>query len=277
MKKLLTLLLTLGLLLSLCACGGAKDNGADSKVIKVAATAVPHAEILEKAKEVLAKDGWDLKVTVYNDYVQPIQVVESGEMDANYFAHEPYLNNFNDEQGTTQTLVCKVHSEPMGIYTGKVASLQDLKEKDEILVPNDGTNETRALKLLEANGVIVLPEGTTDESLVTVKDLTDDNYLVKGIVIKEAEAATIPHILQDAALAVLNGNYAMEAGITDKGIAFEAADSDRMVTYVNVLACKADHKDSEAVQALAKVLRSDEIKNFIQEKYNGTVIFFEGE
>ena len=276
MKKLIIVLLSVLCVLSLTACGS-KDNSEKSKTITVAATAVPHAEILEKAPDILKAEGWELKTIVYNDYIQPIEVVESGDADANYFAHEPYLNNYNSEFKTSQVVVAKIHSEPMGIYTGKVKELSQLAAGDEILVPNDGTNETRALMLLEANGILVLPEGTTNESLITKKDLKDENYLVKGVTLKEIEAATIPHIIDDAAIAVLNGNYAMEAGITERGIAFEAADSDRMVTYVNVLACKDGSQDSEAIQALAKTLKSEEMKQFILEKYNGTVIFYEGE
>lgn len=273
MKKILTVFVSILLVISLTACGEKEDE----KTIKVSCTAVPHAEILEKAKEILAKDGYNLEITIFNDYVQPIKVVEEGEMDANYFAHVPYLDNYNSENNATQVAVAKVHSEPMGIYAGNVNSLADLKAGDEILVPNDGTNETRALKLLEANNILKLPEGTTDETLLTVNDLKEENYLVSGIKIVELEAANIPHSLDSAAIAVLNGNYAMEAKITDKGIAFEAADSDRMITYVNVLACCEARKDDEKIQALAKVLRSDEIKDYINTTYNGTVIFYEGE
>ena len=273
MKKIITLLLTVLIALTLAGCG-AKDEAKDEKVIKVACTAVPHAVILEKAKEILAKVGWDLQITIFNDYIQPIEVVESGEMDANYFAHVPYLDNYNAENKTSQVAVAKVHSEPLGIYTGKKTSIKELTAGDEIAVPNDGTNETRALLLLEANGILELPQGTTVDSIVTVNDIV--SYKIEGVKIIEMEAATIPHAIDDLALAALNGNYAMEAKITDRGIAFEAADSDLMVTYVNVLACKEANKDAANIKALADVLRSDEIKSFIQSEYNGTVIFYEG-
>lgn len=273
MKKVITLLFTVLLALTLVGCG-AKEEAKEEKVIKVACTAVPHAVILEKAKEILAKDGWDLQITIFNDYVQPIEVVESGEMDANYFAHVPYLDNYNAENKTSQVAVAKVHSEPLGIYTGKKASIADLAAGDEIAVPNDGTNETRALLLLEANGILELPQGTTVDSIVTVNDIV--SYKVDGIKIVEMEAANIPHVIDDLALAALNGNYAMEAKITDRGIAFEAGDSDLMVTYVNVLACKEENKEAAGVKALAEALRSEDIKNFIQSEYNGTVIFYEG-
>ena len=272
MKKIITLLVTLVLTLSLVACAGKTE---DDKTIKVAATAVPHAVILEEAKKILAKDGWNLEITIFNDYVQPIQVVESGDMDANYFAHVPYLDNYNAENGASQVAVCKVHSEPLGIYTGKRSSISELVAGDEIAVPNDGTNETRALLLLQANGVLTLPEGTTEESLVTVNDIVE--YKADGIKVVELEAANIPHMIDDLALAALNGNYAMEANITDRGIAFEAADSDLMVTYVNVLACKDGNQTNPGIIALANCLKSDEIKQFILNTYNGTVIFFEGE
>ena len=270
MKKILTVFVLVLLALTLTGC-----KKEDEKTIKVAATAVPHAVILEKAKEILAKDGWNLEITIFNDYVQPIEVVESGDMDANYFAHIPYLDNYNKENNAHQVAACKIHSEPLGIYTGKRKSISELQAQDEIAVPNDGTNETRALLLLEKNGVITLPQGTTEDSLVTAKDIV--SYNIEGIKIVELEAANIPHVIDDLALACLNGNYAMEAEITDRGIAFEAADSVNMVTYVNVLACKDGNQDNPGIQALAKCLRSDEIKAFIQNEYNGTVIFYEGE
>ena len=156
MKKLLTLLLSLLVLLTLVGCGS-KETASDTKKVSVAASPTPHAEILEKAKDLLAAKGYELEIVEFEDYVQPIEVVESGEIDCNYFAHTPYLNNYNAEHGTTQTVVGKVHYEPFGVYPGTKSSFADLADGDEIVVPNDGTNETRALLLLQDNGIITLP------------------------------------------------------------------------------------------------------------------------
>lgn len=269
MKKIFTVLV---IALLLCGCGSSNDE----KTIKVASTAVPHAEILEKAKELLKNDGYNLEITIFNDYIKPIEYVESGDMDCNYFAHVPYLDNYNLENDAHEVAVAKIHSEPLGIYAVNKNKLEDLANGDEIIVPNDSTNETRALLLLQENGIITLPAGTTVDSIVTVKDIVA--YKVEGIKITEMEAASIPHASGNSlAFICVNGNYAMEAGITDKGIKFESADSNLMVTYVNVLACKDGNQNNEKIQALASCLKSDEIKQFINDKYHGSVIFYEGE
>ena len=230
MKKIITVLLVA---LCLSACGAKKDE----KTISVACSPTPHAEILTKAKEILANDGWTLEIVEYEDYVQPINAVEDGELDANYFAHVPYINNFNAENGTNQVVAAKVHYEPFGIYPGKKASLNDLADGDEIIIPNDGSNETRALLLLQDNGIITLPADTTAESLVTKTDVKE--YKVK-INIVEQEAAQIARSKQDAAIVILNGNYALAAGlnVSKDAIAYEKADSSAAKTYVNVLAVK---------------------------------------
>ena len=268
MKKIITLLLVL---LTLCACSGKQEG--NEKKITVAASPTPHAEILAVAKEILAKEGWELEVHEFEDYVQPIEVVESGELDANYFAHVPYLNNYNEEHGTKQVVVGKVHYEPFGIYPGKKTALDQLEDGDEVLIPNDGTNETRALLLLQDNGILTLPDGTGADTIVTVNDVV--SYTV-NIKIVEVEAAQIARSREDAALVILNGNYALAAGlnVSRDAIAYEKADSSAAKTYVNVLAVKEGNENNEGIQALVKVLTSQEIKDFINETYEGAVVPF---
>ena len=272
MKKLLTLLLSLLVLLTLVGCGS-KETASDTKKVSVAASPTPHAEILEKAKDLLAAKGYELEIVEFEDYVQPIEVVESGEIDCNYFAHTPYLNNYNAEHGTTQTVVGKVHYEPFGVYPGTKSSFADLSDGDEIVVPNDGTNETRALLLLQDNGIITLPEGTDASSLVTKLDIVSKSVDVE---IVEVEAATVSRYRDQAALVVLNGNYALAAGLSvaKDSIAYESASSSAAVTYVNVVATTEKGKDNEGVKALVEVLESQEIKDFINEKWDGSVVPF---
>ena len=269
MKKLFVVLLSVLCVLSLAGCGGKKDE----KTISVACSPTPHAEILEKAKEVLAKDGWTLEIREFEDYVQPIQVVESGEIDANYFAHIPYLNNYNAENGTTQTVVARVHYEPFGIYAGKKSSLSDLASGDDIAIPNDGTNETRALLLLQDNGIITLPEGTGADTVVTVNDIV--SYKV-DVNIVELEAAQISMHRDSAALVILNGNYALAAGlnVSKDAIAFEKADSNAAKTYVNVLATTEANANNEGLLALKEVLESKEIAEYMNATYEGAVVPF---
>lgn len=269
MKKLFVVLLSVLCVLSLVGCGGKKDE----KTISVACSPTPHAEILEKAKEVLAKDGWTLEIKEFEDYVQPVNVVESGEIDANYFAHIPYLDNFNAENGTTQTVVARVHYEPFGIYPGKKKSLAELIDGDEIIVPNDGSNETRALLLLQDNGIITLPKGTSADSLVTKTDIVSYNV---NISVSEQEAAQIARQKDDAALVVLNGNYALAAGlnVAKDAIAFEKADSSAAKTYVNVLATTEANANNEGLLALKAVLESKDIADFMNATYEGAVVPF---
>ena len=272
MKKLLKLLLAAVLTFSIIGCsGGSDDSSDDSKVITVAASPTPHAEILEKAGEILAEDGWTLKVTEFEDYIQPINVVESGEIDCNYFAHSPYINNYNDENGTKEVILAKIHYEPFGIYPGTKSSLDDLADGDTIVIPNDGTNETRALLLLQDNGIITLPEGTDATSLVTKLDIVSYS---KDIEIVEVEAAVVSHYTSEAAFVVLNGNYALAAGlnVAKDAIAYELASSSAASTYANVVVVKEGNEDNEGVQALIEVLQSQEIQDFINEKWEGSVI-----
>ena len=269
MKKLFVVLLSVLCVLSLAACGGKKDE----KTISVACSPTPHAEILEKAKEILAKDGWTLDIREFEDYVQPIKVVESGEIDANYFAHTPYLNDYNNENGTSQVVVGKVHYEPFGIYAGKKTSLADLEDGDEILVPSDSTNETRALLLLQDNGIIELPEGTGADTIVSKNDIVKYNVQVD---ITELEAAQIGRSRADAAVVILNGNYALAEGLNvlKDSIAFEKSDSSAAKTYANVLAVKKGNENNEGIKALVEVLESQEIKDFITKTYEGSVVAY---
>ena len=244
----------------------------DSKVIKVAASATPHAEILEEAKPLLEKEGYDLEVTVFDDYVQPNEVVDSGDFDANYFQHAPYMEQFNKEKGTKLVDAGDIHYEPFGIYPGTKKSLDEIADGDEIAVPNDTTNEARALLLLQDNGIIKLKDGAG--LTATVNDIAGNPHNIK---IVELEAAQVARVTGETAFVVLNGNYALQAGYSVKkdALAYEAADSEAAKTYVNIIAVKDGNQDSDAIKALVKVLKSDDIKKFIDEKYDGAVIAFE--
>ena len=244
----------------------------DSKVIKVAASATPHAEILEEAKPLLEKEGYDLEVTVFDDYVQPNEVVDSGDFDANYFQHAPYTEQFNKEKGTKLVDAGDIHYEPFGIYPGTKKSLDEIADGDEIAVPNDTTNEARALLLLQDNGIIKLKDGAG--LTATVNDIAENPHNIK---IVELEAAQVARVTGETAFVVLNGNYALQAGYSVKkdALAYEAADSEAAKTYVNIIAVKDGNQDSDAIKALVKVLKSDDIKKFIDEKYDGAVIAFE--
>lgn len=269
MKKLVSFGLSLALAVSALSVGAFAE---EDKTITVAASATPHAEILEQAKPLLEEQGWDLEVTVFDDYVQPNLVVESGDFDANYFQHIPYLENFNEEQGTHLVNAGGIHYEPFGIYPGTKSTLDELEDGDTIAVPNDTTNEARALLLLEANGVIKLKE---DAGLTaTVKDIEENPHNVE---IQELEAAQVPRVKDEVAFVVLNGNYALQAGfsVAKDAIAYETSDSEAAKTYVNVIAVKEGNENSDKINALVSVLKSDEIKNYITETYDGAVIPFE--
>ena len=252
---------------ALTGCGST-----DTQVIKVAASATPHAEILEEAKPLLAKEGYDLQVTVFDDYVQPNEVVDSGDFDANYFQHAPYMEQFNKEKGTKLVDAGDIHYEPFGIYPGTKKSLDEIADGDEIAVPNDTTNEARALLLLQDNGIIKLKDGAG--LTATVNDIAENPHNIK---IVELEAAQVARVTGETAFVVLNGNYALQAGYSVKkdALAYEAADSEAAKTYVNIIAVKDGNQDSDAIKALVKVLKSDDIKKFIDEKYDGAVIAFE--
>ena len=266
MKRVLASIAAATLTLALAVPAAAEGT------IKIAASPTPDAEILEAAKSILAVEGWDLEVSEFEDYVQPNLVVESGDFDANYFQHVPYLESFNEEKGTHLVDAGDIHYEPFGIYPGTKKSLDELEDGDTIAVPNDTTNEARALLLLQDNGVLTLKEGAG--LTATVNDIESTT---KDIKIQELEAAQVPRVLNEVAFAVINGNYAVEAGLSvaDDAIAYEASDSEAAKTYVNIIAVKEGNENNEGIVALVDALKSDEIKDFINETYNGAVIPYE--
>lgn len=260
----LVLVLSLGVL---TACGGS-SSGDEDKTIKVAASPTPHAEILNSVADALAEEGWTLEVVEFEDYVQPNVATTEGDVDANYFQHVPYLNDYNAENGTELVAVGNVHYEAMGVYKGKKDSLDALEDGDKIGVPNDTTNEARALQLLAANGVIKLKDGVGLEATKT--DIVDNP---KNVEIVELEAASIPGSLPDLAFGVINANYALGAELTtDDAVAYEATDSEAAETYVNVIVVNAGNENSEKTQALVKAVQTDAVKAFIEEQYKGAVI-----
>lgn len=270
MKKIVAIL-TAGVIVSMMLAGCGKSAGKDDRTITVAASATPHAEILEQAKPLLEAKGYDLEVTIFDDYVQPNNVVESEEFDANYFQHIPYLNEFNEEQGTHLVNAGGIHYEPFGIYAGTKSDLSALADGDEIAVPNDTTNEARALLLLEANGVLTLKQGVG--LTATVNDVESYNKQIK---IVELAAESVKDAIPDAAFVVLNGNYALEAGLSvgKDALAYELQNSEAAATYVNVIAVKEGHENDDKIKALVEVLKSDEIVNYINDTYDGAVVPF---
>lgn len=283
MKKALSFALTLALALTLTACGTPKapagssgsgspaGNGSDVStpvepaILNVAASATPHAEILEQIVPILAEQNIDLKIHVYGDYIVPNTAVEEGEEDANYFQHLPYLNSFNKDNGTHLVSVAGIHIEPMGIYAGKTASLDALPDGATIAVPNDPTNEGRALLLLEAQGLIKLNDSSNLEA--TPNDIVENP---KNLKFKELEAAMVPKTVEEVDLSIINVNYALEAGFnpTEDALAIEASDS----PYVNIIAVKEGNEQNPAVLALVEALKSETVRSFIQEKYAGAVV-----
>ena len=294
MKKLISATLAATLALSLAACGStasttetasseaastestaASSEAAESTsdlagtTLKVAASPTPHAEILNVAKEVLAEQGIDLEVVEFSDYVQPNLVTENGEVDANYFQHTPYLDSFNEENGTHLVSVGAVHYEPFGIYPGKSDDLANIADGATIAVPNDTTNEARALQLLAAQGLITVRDGAG--LTATINDITDNPH---NLQIKEIEAAQLPRTVQDVDFAVINGNYAMEAGFSvgTDALAIEDASSEAAQTYANVLVVKEGNESDPAIQALYAALTSDKVKDYINSTYDGAVV-----
>jgi YaeC family lipoprotein len=250
----------------------ASETTESKGTITVAASPTPHAEILAQAAKLLADQGWTLEVTEFEDYVQPNLVVDSGDIDANYFQHVPYLDDFNAENGTALVSVAGIHYEPFGIYPGTKADLAELTDGDVIAVPNDTTNEARALLLLQDNGIITLKQGA--DLKATVKDIEENPY---NINIQELEAAQVSRVKDEVAFVVLNGNYALEAGfsVAHDAVAYESSDSVAAQTYVNVLVVKEGNENKEGIQALAEVLKSQEIKQYIIDTYDGAVVPFE--
>lgn len=272
MKKFFAILLTGVLTLGLAACGGsaeapADDASAEAITLKIGASPTPHAEILEAAKEELAAKGINLEIVEFTDYVQPNLATESGDLDANFFQHLPYLESFNAEQGTDLVSIGAVHYEPMGIYAGTVTDLTNIPEGTKIGIPNDATNGGRALLLLEANGLITLdPEAGTS---ATKLDIVDNPLNLEII---EMEAAQLPLSLGDLGLAVINGNYAMQNGLkTEDALAIEAADSLAATTYGNIVAVKAGNENAPGLAELMEVLQGPTIAEFINSTYGGAV------
>ena len=293
MKKLISATLAASLALSLAACGStaSTDSVAASSestatssaaaestaetgelagtTLKVAASPTPHAEILNVAKEILAEQGIDLEVVEFSDYVQPNLVTESGEVDANYFQHKPYLDGFNVKQGTHLVSVGPVHYEPLGIYPGKSDDLANIADGATIAVPNDTTNEARALQLLATQGLITVRD---DAGLTaTINDITENPHNIK---FEEIEAAQLPRTVQDVDFAVINGNYALAAGFSVKNdaLATEDASSEAAQTYANILAVKEGRENDPAIQALYAALTSDKVKDYINSTYDGAVV-----
>lgn len=265
MKKTIAILLTLVLTLGLFAgCGKQAD-----KTITVAASPTPHAEILRAAAGELEKQGYTLKVVEYADYVVPNEVVESGDADANYFQHQPYLDTFNQEHSTHLVSVAKLHYEPFGIYAGSVKSLDALSDGDKVAIPNDGTNRARALLLLQANGLIKLKDGA--DLTATKLDIVENP---KNLDVVEMEAAQLPRVLDSVAIAVINGNYALGAGLSVGKDALAAEDSASAAaqTYPNVLVVKEGNENSEKTKALIAALESDTVRTYIEEHYDGAVV-----
>ena len=238
---------------------------AHAETLTVAATPVPHAEILEFVKPALAKEGVDLKVKVFTDYIQPNVQVAEKRLDANFFQHQPYLDEFNKAKGTSLVAVTGVHLEPLGAYSNKIKDLKDLPSGANVVIPNDATNGGRALLLLAKNGLITLKDPTN--ILSTIKDITGND---KNLKFRELEAATLPRVLTQVDLALINTNYALEAKLdpSKDALVIEGNDS----PYVNILVSRADNKDSDAMQKLAAALHSPEVKKFITEKYKGAVL-----
>lgn len=281
MKKLVSLLLTGTLALGLLAGCGSNGGGAaatptpatggdpaQAVTLKIGASPAPHEEILQVVKEILAGQGITLEIVEFTDYIQPNEAVESGDIDANYFQHITYMNNFNAEQGTHLASVAEIHYEPMGIYAGRVASLTDLPDGAEIGVPNDPTNGGRALLLLQEQGLITLPEDAGLEP--TVLDIVDNPHNFK---ITEMEAAQLPRSLDSLDVAVVNGNYAIQAGLkVSDALAIESAEGTAGTAYVNVLTVKEGRENETAIQALAEAMRSQQVKDYITETYGGAVV-----
>ena len=283
-KRLFALALSVVTCLSLAACGGGSNNAATSgaatsaatstpastegTTLKVGATPAPHAEILEQVKPILAKEGITLDIVEYNDYNTPNDAVEDGSLDANYFQHITYMNNYNKDNGTHLASVAEVHYEPFGLYAGKTASIADLPDGAQIAVPNDATNEARALLLLQQEGLIKLADGVGINA--TKLDITENK---KNLEILELEAAQIPTRLKDVDLAVINGNYAIDAGLkVADALAVESKDGDAATAYVNVVAVKEGNEKNAAIQALVKALESDTIREYINNTYGGAVV-----
>lgn len=250
----------------------ADDTSADDKVIKVGATSTPHGEILEFVKDKLAEQGYDLQITIYDDYVLPNTAVADGELDANYHQHTPYLNSYNEANGTDLVPAASIHYEPFGLYGNGVASVADIADGASIVIPADDSNETRALLLLRQEGLIELPEGANANDGVTTLDIVDDHGYNITTVQADTVAAQFANS-DEGSLAVINGNYAIAAGLDiNSALAVEDASGDAAQTYANIVAVRNGDQDTPKIQALINALKSDDVKQFIADKYNGAVV-----
>ena len=264
MKKILSILLTIVVIFALSGCGAKKEVAVtDKKIIKVGASPVPHKEILEAIKPILAKEGYTLEIVEFTDYVTPNTALGEGQIDANFFQHIPYLQSFSKEKGLDLDYTVKVHLEPMGVYSNKYKKLSDLKNGAKIAIPSDPTNGARALKVLEKQGLIKLKSG----DIISKLDITENK---KNFKITELDAPQLPRILKDVDAAVINSNFAIEANLnpTKDALAIESKDS----PYANVLAVKKEDKTKPYIRALSKALNSPEVKKFIEDRYKGNII-----
>ncbi|MBQ6249598.1 MAG: metal ABC transporter substrate-binding protein [Oscillospiraceae bacterium] len=277
MKKIIVTLLALALVLSLAACGS-NNAGTDAQTpaadttITVGASSTPHAEILEQVTEALAAEGYTLKVIIYDDYVLPNQALSDGSLDANYFQHTPYLNSYNASNGTDLVSAALIHYEPFGLYGNGVAAVADIADGATILIPADDSNETRALLLLQQEGLITLPEGANATDGVTTLDIVDNH----GYDIQAIQADTVPVQLANSTegtVAVINGNYAIQAGLkVADALAVEDASGNAAQTYANIIAVRAGEENSAKTQALVKALQTDAVKQYIADSYDGAVV-----
>ena len=270
-KSILSILLAGALVIGLVGCGTKADDAgsaAEDKTITIGVSPVPHKEIVEQIKPDLEAEGYTVNIVEFTDYVTPNTALDEGELDANYFQHISYLNETNESKGLDLTYTAAIHLEPLAAYSKTLTDLKDLKDGATVAVPNDPSNEARALRLLEKAGLIKLGEG----ELVTPKDITENT---KNLKFEELEAAQLPRVLEEVDIAVINGNYALEAGLkpSEQGLAVEDANAEAAKDYRNILAVKKGNEESEKIKALTKALTSEKVKNFIEEKYSdGTVI-----
>lgn len=288
MKKTIAIALTLALGASLAACGSTSSSAAASAstsgsaagetvTLKVGASPSPHAEILEAAAPILAEQGIELDIVEFDDYVLPNTALADGSLDANYFQHQPYLTNFNAENGTDLVSAGSIHYEPLGLYAGKTASLDELADGAVIGIPADATNGGRALLLLQDLGVLTLKDGIDLDYFRNAEDITFSEYdgiaeNPHNVQIEALEAANLPAALPDLDFAVINGNYAIPAGIADKLLATEDAAGDAAQVFANIVAVRSGDETRPEIEALVEVLKSDEVKSFIEEKYEGSVL-----
>lgn len=259
--------IALSLAVGLSGCGAQKQGPVKEGSIVVGASPSPHAQILEAVSEQLAQKGYQLEIKEFTDYIMPNTALEDGELDANFFQHQPYLTDFNEKNGTKLVSAAAIHFEPLGIYGGKTADLADLSEGAQIAVPNDTTNEARALWLLQAQGIIEVDEQAGLEA--TKQDITSNP---KNVEIVEMEAAQLPRALADVDFAVINGNYAVAAEIADQVLVTEDKDSEAAKQYANIVAVREGDENREDIKALVEALQSDEVKAYIEETFGSTVI-----